>query len=205
MPPSSRWADTEEDAALAQQAKLEKEEKRRKRAEKVRKAEEAAAAQQAEEAARPSKRRKTTPTPDEADDGIPAKLLRFEARTFGPSASIEGYDKLNDIEEGTYGYVARATQKRTGKVVALKKLKFEKGDRNGLPVTGLREIQILRNCSHKNVVSLEEVVAGNETTSLTKYVSYLYTAQCHRLKLTTAGSAPYIWYSNSSSTISSPF
>lgn len=172
MPPSSRWADTEEDAALAQQAKLEKEEKRRKRAEKVRKAEEAAAAQQAEEATRPSKRRKTTPTPDldvDVDNGPPAKLLRFEARAFGPSASIDDYEKLNDIEEGTYGYVARATQKRTGRVVALKKLKFEKGDRNGLPVTGLREIQILQNCSHKNIVSLEEVVAGNETTSLTKY------------------------------------
>jgi len=170
MSSKSRWADTEEDARL--DAKL-KEEKRRKRAEKARKIEEekrvqAAAKQSTLEADddRPSKRRRITPEPGAGhDENIPpAKLLRFPAGTWGKCRSVENYEKLNDIEEGTYGWVARATNKATGKVVALKRLKLEPHDRNGLPVTGLREIQILKDCQHRNIVSMEEVVVGDDVS-----------------------------------------
>ncbi|KAK6822575.1 cyclin-dependent kinase G-1 [Apiospora arundinis] len=96
-----------------------------------------------------------------------AKLLRFEAPTWKPTASVENYDKLNDIEEGTYGWVARAKDLRTGKVVALKRLKLDEAvngaalSRVGLPETGLREIQILKDCSHRNIVGLHEVVLND--------------------------------------------
>ncbi len=90
-----------------------------------------------------------------------AKLLRFEGGTWGRARSVENYDKLNDIEEGAYGWVARAREIRTGKVVALKRLKMDAGDRAGLPETGLREIQILKDCAHRNVVELKEVVVGD--------------------------------------------
>ncbi len=73
---------------------------------------------------------------------------------------MENYDKLNDIEEGSYGWVARARETTTGRVVALKRLKLNPKDRGGLPVTGLREIQILKDCDHRNVVGLHEVVVG---------------------------------------------
>ena len=190
--PGSRWASTKEDAELEAKIKREKEEKRRRKAEKARKLEEekkkeaaaaaAAAAQQDQDddddGRRPSKRRKLTPDPkaagddndddDDDDDAAPGKLLRFETGTWGKCRSVENYDKLNDIEEGTYGWVARATQLATGKVVALKRLKLDFGDRSGLPVTGLREIQILRDCRHRNVVDLEEVVVGDDVTRLDK-------------------------------------
>lgn len=183
--PGSRWASTKEDAELEAKIKREKEEKRRRKAEKARKLEEekqasaaaaAAAAQQDrdddDDDGRPSKRRKLTPDPkapgDDDSDNAPGKLLRFEAGTWGKSRSVENYDKLNDIEEGTYGWVARATQLATGRVVALKRLKLDFGDRGGLPVTGLREIQILRDCKHRNVVDLEEVVVGDDVTRLDK-------------------------------------
>ncbi|PTD04654.1 Serine/threonine-protein kinase ppk23 [Fusarium culmorum] len=94
----------------------------------------------------------------------PAKLLRFPTGSWGKSRSVENYEKLNDIEEGTYGWVARATNKATGKVVALKRLKLEPQDRNGLPVTGLREIQILKDCQHRNIVTMEEVVVGDDVS-----------------------------------------
>lgn len=175
----SRWADTEEDAELEAKIKREKEEKRRKKAEKARKLEEekraAAARAEEENEDRPSKRRKLTPETQRsgenqksAEGDAPAKLLRFETGTWGPSNSVETYDKLNDIEEGTYGWVARATQRATGKVVALKRLKLDPADRGGLPVTGLREIQVLRDCKHRNVVALEEVVVGNNVTKMDK-------------------------------------
>jgi cell division cycle 2-like protein len=183
MASKSRWADTEEDTRL--DTKL-KEEKRRKKAEKARKLEaekqaeaqaQAAAAAAAQRQAdsldvddRPPKRRRLTPEPGSSTtaetkkDDAPTKLLRFEARGWRKSRSVENYDKLNDIEEGTYGWVARATERATGKVVALKRLKLDPADRNGLPVTGLREIQILKDCKHRNIVAMEEVVVGDDVS-----------------------------------------
>ncbi|KAG4217565.1 hypothetical protein PC116_g33955, partial [Phytophthora cactorum] len=193
MASKSRWADTEEDAALEAKKKREKEEKKRLKAEKAQKAEaerraqaeaEAAAKQRAAQEQQlqqqrlqppddnipPTKRRKITPEQDDQEkDGTTenessAKLLRFEAGGWGKSRSVENYDKLNDIEEGAYGWVARAKEIKTGKVVALKRLKFDPNDASGLPETGLREIQILKDCSHRNIVSLREVVVGDDTS-----------------------------------------
>ncbi|KAF7544339.1 hypothetical protein G7046_g9807 [Stylonectria norvegica] len=173
----SRWADTEEDAKLAAKQKLEKDEKRRKKLEKAQKLEAEKQAQAATRSQhdsldvddnnddRPSKRRKLTPEPppSRANDA-PAKLLRFPSSSWGKCRSVENYNKLNDIEEGTYGWVARATELATGKVVALKRLKLEPSDRNGLPVTGLREIQILKDCRHRNIVTMNEVVVGDDVS-----------------------------------------
>lgn len=189
----SRWANTEEDAELEAKIKREKEEKRLKKAEKARKLEQEkqAAAASRDDDDRPSKRRRLTPEPGTRDganapakeDGSPVKLLRFETGSWGRSNSVEGYDKLNDIEEGTYGWVARATQRSTGKVVALKRLKLDPADRSGLPVTGLREIQILHDCKHRNVVTLEEVVVGSNVNKMDKYVlRYLFLTTSDRLQ-----------------------
>lgn len=172
--PKSRWASTEEDAEFEAKLKREKEEKRRKKAQKLEEEEKKKAAAAAaatsentqanddnvddDDPSRPSKRRKLTPEP--ANNST--QLLRFDVGSWKPARSVDNYDKLNDIEEGTYGWVARATELATGRVVALKRLKLEAGDPNGLPVTGLREIQILQRCRHRNVVAMEEVVVGNE-------------------------------------------
>ncbi|GAW12777.1 hypothetical protein ANO14919_021480 [Xylariales sp. No.14919] len=187
MTGNSRWANTEEDAVLEAKLKKEKEEKKRLKAEKAAKAEQerqhaAAEAvrqresqvqqqQQEEESDRPSvKRRRLTPERegDGAGDTENVKLLRFEATGWAPSRSVEKYDKLNDIEEGAYGWVARAKEIKTGKVVALKRLKLDHDEsmRTGLPETGLREIQILKDCSHKNIVKLQEVVVGEDTSRI---------------------------------------
>ncbi|KAI1144514.1 kinase-like protein [Hypoxylon sp. FL0543] len=195
MASKSRWADTEEDAAAEAKLKREKEEKKRLKAEKARKAEEERRAQAEAEAARqraaqeqqqqqqqqnqedrpPAKRRKITPEGDQQERGggtktaeneNAAKLLRFEAGGWGKARSVENYDKLNDIEEGAYGWVARAKEIKTGKVVALKRLKIDAGDAAGLPETGLREIQILKDCAHRNVVELREVVVGDDASRI---------------------------------------
>ena len=188
----SRWADDEEDAALEAQRKREKDEKKRLKAEKQRKADEdaqllqkeqreaeAAAAEaqanHAELSSRPAKRRKISPEPE--DDGRqelpPAKLLRFPAPEWRKCRSVEDYEKLNDIEEGAYGWVSRARDMGTGKVVALKRLKMDNA-LDGIPVTGLREIQTLMDCDHINIVALKEVVVGEDTSKIEKYVLSLF-------------------------------
>lgn len=179
----SRWADDEEDAALEAERKREKEEKKRAKAEKQRKIDEQAALllrQQQEAAAaastadsqselssRPNKRRKLSPEPAKQQELPPAKLLRFPAPEWKRCRSVEDYEKLNDIEEGAYGWVSRARDMSTGKVVALKRLKMENAQ-DGVPVTGIREIQTLMDCKHPNIVTLQEVVVGEDTSKIEK-------------------------------------
>lgn len=182
MASKSRWADDEEDAAIEAQRKREKEEKKRAKAEKQKKLEDAAAAIQRkkeDEAARaaethdrhesrPSKRRRLSPEVEDKDGSAPARLLRFPAPAWKKCRSVEDFEKLNDIEEGAYGWVSRAKDTISGKIVALKRLKTDNVP-DGVPVTGLREIQTLMDCDHPNIVRLQEIVVGEDTSKIEKY------------------------------------
>ncbi len=79
------------------------------------------------------------------------------------SRSVYSYEKLNSIEEGSYGVVFRARDKQTGDIVALKKLKLDE-EKYGFPITALREINALMLCRHDNVVGIREVVVGETLT-----------------------------------------
>lgn len=178
--PKSRWADDEEDAALEAQRKNEKEIKKRAKAERLRKLEADAREREIQIAAereadqllgertndveRPSKRRRISPEAEvstqTANDSPPARLLRFPAPEWGPCRHVDNFEKLNHIEEGSYGWVSRAKEMATGEIVALKKLKMDNAN-DGFPVTGLREIQTLMASRHSNIVALREVVMGD--------------------------------------------
>ena len=80
-----------------------------------------------------------------------------------PSRSVYCYERLNSIEEGSYGVVYRARDKETGDIVALKKLKLDE-EKHGFPITALREINALMTCRHENVVGIREVVVGDTLT-----------------------------------------
>ena len=82
----------------------------------------------------------------------------------GCRAVIE-FDCLNRIEEGTYGVVYRARDKRTQEIVALKKLKMEK-EKEGFPITSLREINTLLISQHPNVVTVREIVVGSDINQI---------------------------------------
>lgn len=73
------------------------------------------------------------------------------------------YERLNQIEEGSYGVVFRARDTQTGDIVALKKLKLEE-EKHGFPITALREINALMACRHEHVVNIREVVVGETLT-----------------------------------------
>lgn len=55
--------------------------------------------------------------------------------------------------------VDRARDTKTNQIVALKKVRMDQ-EKDGLPISGLREIQILKRCSHENIVRVNEVVVG---------------------------------------------
>jgi cell division cycle 2-like protein len=89
--------------------------------------------------------------------------LRTAHPPIQPARSVYTYERLNQIEEGTYGVVFRGRDKSTGDIVALKKLKLDE-EKFGFPITALREINALMACRHENVVRIREVVVGDTLT-----------------------------------------
>lgn len=72
---------------------------------------------------------------------------------------VEEFERLNRISEGTYGVVYRAREKKSGNICALKRVKMDR-ERDGFPLTSIREINILLNFHHPNIVNVNEVVVG---------------------------------------------
>lgn len=73
------------------------------------------------------------------------------------SRTATRYQKIDKpVGEGTYGVVYRAKDLTNNNIVALKKIKLEVED-EGVPSTALREISLLKELQHKNVVSLLDV------------------------------------------------
>ncbi|ONK75549.1 uncharacterized protein A4U43_C03F18060 [Asparagus officinalis] len=81
-----------------------------------------------------------------------------EAPSWG-SRSVDCFEKLEQIGEGTYGQVYMAKEIRTGEVVALKKIRMD-NEREGFPITAIREIKILKKLQHENVIQLKEIVTS---------------------------------------------
>jgi serine/threonine protein kinase len=61
------------------------------------------------------------------------------------------YLKLEKLGEGTYGVVYKAKDKTNDRTVALKKMRLD-GEDEGVPSTAIREISLLRELRHNNVV-----------------------------------------------------
>lgn len=75
--------------------------------------------------------------------------------------SVDVFEFIAQIGEGTYGQVYKARDKRAGVLVALKKVRLE-NEKEGFPVTAVREIKILRQLNHKNIVNLREIVTDKQ-------------------------------------------
>jgi len=177
---ASRWADTDADKAEDLRRKKEKEEKKRLKLLKQQEAEaDTKAAQEA--SSRPSKRRRLSsgindtnidaslPDPPEAE----RKLLRFEAGTWSPCRHTSNFTTLNQIEEGSYGFVSRAQEISSNAIVALKKVKMDNTSTDGFPITALREIAILQKARHENIVSLHEVLGSDDPSECVLVMEFL--------------------------------
>ncbi|GJJ73249.1 hypothetical protein EMPS_05607 [Entomortierella parvispora] len=72
-------------------------------------------------------------------------------------SSSDAYQKQEKIGEGTYGVVYKATEKATGRTVAMKKIRLENED-EGVPSTAIREISLLKELKHDHVVQLLDII-----------------------------------------------
>jgi len=63
------------------------------------------------------------------------------------------------IGQGTFGQVYKARHKITGEFMALKRIKMDQ-EKDGFPITALREIKILKTLDHENIVKLKNIVVS---------------------------------------------
>jgi serine/threonine protein kinase len=66
---------------------------------------------------------------------------------------MERYQKLEKIGEGTYGVVFKAKDRVNETTVALKRIRLDAED-EGIPSTAIREISLLKELRHDNIVRL---------------------------------------------------
>jgi len=88
------------------------------------------------------------------DDTIEEQERQFESQ-------YEILEKEDLLGEGTYGRVYKAKQSRSGRDVAMKKMKLD-NEEEGIPSTALREIALLKELSHENVVKLLDVFCSTK-------------------------------------------
>lgn len=107
----------------------------------------------------------------------PVKAVRYvksvaKEHENSPSVYFRQPGNESVIGSGTYGKVYRAVHIYTGEQVALKKMKME-SERDGFPITAMREIKIIQYLRHENVVTLHEImVEKNECYMVFEYLSH---------------------------------
>jgi len=83
--------------------------------------------------------------------------------------TVAHYQRLEQIGEGTYGQVYRAICQDTGREVALKKMRLLSGRSYwGMPLQLIREIKILKQLQHPNLLQMVEVVTSKSVEHLDK-------------------------------------
>lgn len=87
-------------------------------------------------------------------------------RFYGCS-SLRAYEILSKLGEGTFGEVYKARSHRTGRTVALKKILLH-NEKDGFPITALREIKLLKMLSHPNILKLEEMAVERKKGDIVK-------------------------------------
>ncbi|KAI9082951.1 hypothetical protein K1719_035094 [Acacia pycnantha] len=85
---------------------------------------------------------------------------------------LDSFEKLGQVGQGAYSSVHKALDLLTGKIVALKKVRFSPSDAESVRFMA-REIYILRQLDHPNVMKLEGIVTSRTSSSLYLVFEYM--------------------------------
>ncbi|OBZ78401.1 putative cyclin-dependent kinase 9 [Grifola frondosa] len=139
-------------------------------------------------------RKPPTPLPPRSPPPLPSvlptgdsqskRVVATDHRTEPSMASRDGcgkqedYNMLTKLGEGTFGEVHKAVHWSNGHTVALKRILMH-NEKEGMPVTALREIKILKALKHPCVVDILDmfVVRKNERVKLSPSQIKLYMKQ----------------------------
>ncbi|KAH3745007.1 Cyclin-dependent kinase C-1 [Pelomyxa schiedti] len=100
------------------------------------------------------------------------------------SRSVDVYTKIEQVGEGTYGQVYKASYPLPGggeEFVALKKVRMD-NEKEGFPITAIREIKILRELDHPNIIKLKEIVTSRATATNKGSIYMVFEYMDHDLK-----------------------
>ena len=93
---------------------------------------------------------------------------------FQGSSSIKSYEIMTKLGEGTFGVVHKARSLKHGRTMALKKILMH-NERDGFPITAIREIKLLKMLSHPNILKLDEMTIEHPRNGKKKAVMYMVT------------------------------
>eukprot|EP00826_Nyctotherus_ovalis_P059481 TRINITY_DN8274_c0_g1_i9.p1 TRINITY_DN8274_c0_g1~~TRINITY_DN8274_c0_g1_i9.p1 ORF type:complete len:314 (-),score=106.80 TRINITY_DN8274_c0_g1_i9:79-1020(-) len=80
--------------------------------------------------------------------------------SFG-SHSLDKYTRAEPVGGGAYGVVYKGCDTQTGETIAVKRIKIEV-ENEGIPSTAIREIALLREIEHENVIKLKDVITSDQ-------------------------------------------
>ncbi|XP_043933539.1 cyclin-dependent kinase 17-like isoform X2 [Protopterus annectens] len=102
------------------------------------------------------------------DKPLSRRLRRASLSEIG-FGKLETYVKLEKLGEGTYATVYKGRSKLTDNLVALKEIRLEHEE--GAPCTAIREVSLLKDLKHNNIVTLHDIIHTEK--SLTLVFEYL--------------------------------
>ncbi|XP_019341218.1 cyclin-dependent kinase 16 isoform X5 [Alligator mississippiensis] len=102
------------------------------------------------------------------DKPLSRRLRRVSLSEIG-FGKLETYVKLDKLGEGTYATVYKGRSKLTDNLVALKEIRLEHEE--GAPCTAIREVSLLKDLKHANIVTLHDII--HTDTALTLVFEYL--------------------------------
>ncbi|KAL2067865.1 hypothetical protein VTL71DRAFT_15963 [Oculimacula yallundae] len=101
-----------------------------------------------------------TPAGSPQSNGVSSTTFALQnvrdSSKFVGCSKITDYEMMGKLGEGTFGEVHKARSKKTGAIFALKKILMH-NEKDGFPITALREIKLLKLLSHPNILKLEEM------------------------------------------------
>ncbi|XP_037578345.1 LOW QUALITY PROTEIN: cyclin-dependent kinase 16-like [Dermacentor silvarum] len=102
-------------------------------------------------------------------DGPLSRSIRRQSLSEIGFGKMETYTKLDKLGEGTYAMVFKGKSRLTDNLVALKEIRLEHEE--GAPCTAIREVSLLKDLKHNNIVTLHDIVHTEK--SLTLVFEYL--------------------------------
>ncbi|KAK3566010.1 hypothetical protein QTP86_024193 [Hemibagrus guttatus] len=97
------------------------------------------------------------------DKPLSRRLRRASLSEIG-FGKLETYIKLDKLGEGTYATVYKGRSKLTDNLVALKEIRLEHEE--GAPCTAIREVSLLKDLKHANIVTLHDIIHTDKCLTL---------------------------------------
>ncbi|KAJ9114614.1 hypothetical protein QFC22_005487 [Naganishia vaughanmartiniae] len=97
---------------------------------------------------------------EQGPSGRSEKKKSEEKKRLTEKKALVPYEKIAQVGEGTYGKVYKARNGDGTGLVALKRIRME-GEKDGFPVTAMREIKLLQSLDQENIVKLYEMMISH--------------------------------------------